>query len=250
MNTNFSFNRLGLLLKRFFVENSQKELTFWAISIVVFMLMQGPAAVSIYIIIGGFIFASNMYKSFGYTPGGMHYLLIPTTHLEKLVSGIILSTFYFLIGVLSCYFIGNTLGTYVGNMIFNLDNTVHFQLFETANEINHMSSDSNLSYLDMFVGFAIVQSIFLLGSIYFKRNTIGKTMLSIIAFTVVIGLIELALIKLNFDTTSIGSHNINIQLLDINSMFPGLETAGQVIKYATAPFFWVVSYFRLTEKEV
>jgi hypothetical protein len=33
-------------------------------------------------------------------------------------------------------------------------------------------------------------------------------------------------------------------------MFPGSDIAGQIIKYATAPFFWVVSYFRLTEKEV
>lgn len=248
MNTNFSFNRLGLLLKRFFVENSQKELTFWIISIAVFMFMHEPAAVSMFIIIGGFIFASRIYKSFSYTPGGMHYLLIPATHLEKLVSGILLSTVYFLIGVLTCYFIGNTLGIHVGNMIFNTENTVHFQLFETANEINRMSSGP--SYLDMFVGFAIVQSIFLLGSIYFKRNAVGKTILSIIAFSIVIGLIELALIKLNFDTTSITNQNINIQVLDINSMFPGLDVVGQVIKYATAPFFWVVSYFRLTEKEV
>ncbi|MBV5343028.1 hypothetical protein JZU68_05270 [bacterium] len=160
-----------------------------------------------FIIIAGFIFAGRMYKSFSYTPGGMHYLLIPATHLEKLVSGIILSTFYFLAGVLLSYFIGNTVGTHLGNLIFGLNNTVHFQLFETANEINRMSSDSNLSYLDMFVGFAIVQSIFLLGSIYFKRNTIGKTMLSIIAFTVVIGLIEILLLKFNFDTTSIQNEN-------------------------------------------
>jgi len=133
-------------------------------------------------------------------------------------------------------------------VIFNLNNTVHFQLFETANEINNISSGS--SYLDMFIGFAIVQSIFLLGSIYFKRSTIGKTFLSIIVFSVVIGLIELILLKLNFDTTSIQSQNINISLLEVKSMFPGLEVVGEIIKYATVPFFWVVSYFRLTEKEV
>lgn len=250
MNTNFSFNRLGLLLKRFFVENGQKELTFWAISIVVFMISYGPAVVGMYIIIAGFIFASKMYKSFSYTPGGMHYLLIPATHLEKLVSGIILSTFYFLTGVLLSYFIGNTVSTHVGNLIFDLNNTVHFQLFETANEINNISPSYSSSYLDMFIGFAIVQSIFLLGSIYFKRNAVGKTILSIIVFSIAIGLIEILLLKFNFDTTSIQSQNINISLLDVKSMFPGLEVVGQVIKYATAPFFWVVSYFRLTEKEV
>lgn len=250
MNTTFSFNRLGLLLKRFFVENSQKELTFWAISLVIFMLIHNPAGVGMFIMISGFVFASRMFNSFGYTPGGMHYLLIPATHLEKLVTGIILSTFYFLVCILACYFVGGTIGTHLGNLIFSTDNAVHFQLFETADAMNNISPTYDSSYIDMFMSFAIVQSIFLLGSVYFKKNIIGKTMLSIIAFGVVIGLLELLLLKLNFDTTSLNNQNINISLLNTESMFPGANLLGEIIKYATAPFFWVVSYFRLTEKEV
>lgn len=249
MNTTFSFNRLGLLLKRFFVENSQKELTFWAISLVIFMLIQNPAGVGMFIMISGFVFASRMFNSFGYTPGGMHYLLIPATHLEKLVTGIILSTFYFLVCILACYFVGGTIGTHLGNLIFSTDNSVHFQLFENEYFQNH--SYKNMTEIaDMFIGFTIVQSIFLLGSVYFKKNIIGKTMLAIIAFGVVMGLLELLLLKLNFDTTSLKNQNINISLLNTESMFPGANILGEIIKYATAPFFWVVSYFRLTEKEV
>ena len=135
MNTTFSFNRLGLLLKRFFVENSQKELTFWAISLVIFMLIQNPTGVGMFITISGFVFASRMFNSFGYTPGGMHYLLIPATHLEKLVTGILLSVFYFLICILACYFVGGTLGTQLGNLIFGTDNSIHFQLFENQSMI-------------------------------------------------------------------------------------------------------------------
>ena len=250
MNTTFSFYRLGLLLKRFFIENKQKELTFWAIAIVVFMLMYNAASVGMFIIISGFIFASRLYKSFGYTPGGMHYLLIPATHLEKLVSGVILSTFYFLISILICYVLGNTIGTHLGNLIFNTHSEVNFELFDFKNQIEYMTSGNNFPYLDMFIGFAIVQSIFLLGSVYFKRNPIGKTFLAIIAFSIVIGLFEVLLLKLNFDTTSLQNQNINIELLDMKSMFPGTAVFGKIIMYATAPFFWVVSYFRLTEKEV
>ncbi|HRZ98407.1 MAG TPA: hypothetical protein P5084_12695 [Paludibacter sp.] len=250
MNTTFSFYRLGLLLNRFFVENKQKELTFWAIAIVVFMLMYNAASVGMFIIIAGFIFASRIYKSFGYTPGGMHYLLIPATHLEKLVSGIILSTIYFLIGVLISYMLGNTIGTHLGNLIFGTNNEVNLQLFDFSNKMQYMDSGTIYPYIDMFIGFAIVQSIFLLGSIYFKRNPIGKTFLAIIAFSVVIGLFEVFLLKLNFDITSLQHENININILDLKSMFPGAETFGQIIKFSIAPFFWVVSYFRLTEKEV
>ncbi len=250
MNTTFSFYRLGLLLKRFFVENKQKELTFWAISFVVFMIIHNAASVGMFIVISGFIFASRLYKSFGYTPGGMHYLLIPATHLEKLVSGIILSTIYFLISVLICYVLGNTLGTHLGNLIFRTNSEVTLQLFDFSNEMQYMDSGIFFPYIDMFIGFAIVQSIFLLGSIYFKRNPVGKTFLAIIVFSIVIGLFEILLLKLNFDMTSLQNENINIRLLDIKSMFPGAETFGQIIKYSIAPFFWVVSYFSLTEKEV
>lgn len=249
MNTTFSFNRLSLLLKRFFVENSQKELTFWAISLVIFMLMQNPVGVGMFITISGFIFASRMFNSFGYTPGGMHYLLIPATHLEKLVTGILLSVFYFLICILACYFVGGTLGTHLGNLIFGTDNSIHFQLFENQSMMD--SEYKNIAEIvNMFVSFVIVQSIFLLGSVYFKKNIIGKTMLAIIGLGVVLVILEVILFKLNFDVTNLKSQNINIQLLNPESMFPGSDIVGEIIKYATAPFLWVVSYFRLTEKEV
>lgn len=250
MNTTFSFNRLGLLLKRFFVENSQKELTFWAISLVIFMLIQNPAGVGMFIMISGFVFASRMFNSFGYTPGGMHYLLIPATHLEKLVTGIILSTFYFLVCILACYFVGGTIGTHLGNLIFSTDNAVHFQLFETADAMNNISPTYDSSYIDMFISFAIVQSIFLLGSVYFTKNIIGKTMLSIIVFVIVLGLLELLLDKFINGASGLHTYTYHFQLFNPNPMFPGSDILGEILKYATAPFFWVVSYFRLTEKEV
>ena len=79
MNTTFSFNRLGLLIKRYFVENKQRELSFWGIVIVVFMIMHESTAIEMFFYISGFIFAARMFKIFSYTPGGMHYLLIPAT---------------------------------------------------------------------------------------------------------------------------------------------------------------------------
>ena len=49
MNTTLDINRLGLLLRRFFIENKQRELIFWGITVVVFTLMHlaGPQEKSI-----------------------------------------------------------------------------------------------------------------------------------------------------------------------------------------------------------
>src|ERR1035437_198639 len=110
MNTTLDINRLGLLLKRYFIENKQRELTFWGISTVVFMIMHRTGSVEMFMYIAGFIFAARTFKIFNYTPSGMHYLLIPATHAEKLIINIILSTLYFFIMFVITYIIGTTIG--------------------------------------------------------------------------------------------------------------------------------------------
>lgn len=240
MNTKFSINRLGLLLQRFFIENAQRELTFWAISTVVFMFLHETSMEALYIFIAGFIFAARSFRAFTYTPTGMHYLLLPATHLEKLLTAIILSTFYFLAAILVTYAIGNPIGTYLGNLILGYDNTVYYGLFNLG----------TAETLNMLVGFITVQAIFILGSIYFKRNAVGKTILVLIALMFVAVLIEVLLLKILFGTTNLEFHNVNFGINDSETLFPGIKYFGEVLKYSVAPFLWIVSYFRLTEKQV
>lgn len=240
MNTSFSLNRLGLLLKRFFVENGQRELTFWIISTVVFMVVQDESAIVMFMLIAGLIFAGRTYRAFTYTPGGMHYLLIPATHFEKLLSGILLSTVYFPGVALITYLIGNPIGTYLTNMIFGFDMPLHYKLFDS--QYVHL--------LDLIISFVTVQAVFLLGSVYFKRNAVGKTFLTFILLIIIIGILEVTLLKSLFGSTSIEMRNMNINIHDADSLFPGFSYIGTAIKYSLAPFFWIVSYFRLTEKEV
>ncbi|MBP1676918.1 MAG: hypothetical protein H6Q20_1477 [Bacteroidetes bacterium] len=240
MNTKFSINRLGLLLQRFFIENAQRELTFWAISTVVFMFLHETSMEALYIFIAGFIFAARSFRAFTYTPTGMHYLLLPATHFEKLLTAIILSTFYFLAAILVTYAIGNPIGTYLGNLILGYDNTVYYGLFNLG----------TTETLNMLVGFITVQAIFILGSVYFKRNAVGKTILVLIALMFVAVLAEVLFVKIIFGTTNFEFHNVNFDLSDSETLFPGVKYFGEVLKYSTAPFLWIVSYFRLTEKQV
>ena len=251
MNTTFSFNRLGLLIKRYFAENKQRELSFLGIVIVVFMLMHDITAIGMFFYISGFIFAARMFKIFSYTPGGMHYLLIPATHLEKLVTAILLSTVYFFIMLLVSYSIGNTLGTTLGNLIFNMQNPVSLDLFqlESISKVWGTRVISQRSLISIFLNFALIQSIFLLGSVYFKKNAIGRTFLTIIFFTILIGLLEILILRVTFGSFSITGQNMNLYISGDN-LFPGFEQAGKIVKYLMIPFFWVVAYFRLTEKQV
>jgi hypothetical protein len=252
MNTTFSLNRLGLLLKRYFTENRQHELSFWGIAIVVFMIMHQPASVEIFFYISGFIFAARTFRIFSYTPGGMHYLLIPATHLEKLVSAILLSTFYYFIMLLVTYIIGTILGTALGNSIFDTHNAISLGLFNMDSVSKSWGNIvvNHIGFIEFMLSFALMQSVFLLGSVYFKRNAIGKTFLTLISLAFLIGIIELVIFKISF-----GSYHLNGQSLDF-SIIPGNDVLGyfklilKTLKYLLIPFFWVVSYYRLTEKQV
>lgn len=252
MNTTLNINRIGLLLKRFFIENKQRELTFWGITIIIFMLMHQTESVAMFLYVTGFIFAARMFKAFSYTPSGMHYLLIPATHTEKLVTSILLSTIYYFAMILVTYIIGNIAGTYLGNLIFGTDNQVHLALFNLGNPANGFNpGETNSNGLwNIFISFAIIQALFLLGSLYFKRNVIGKTIMAIIGISIVLGLIEVVLLKVTFGTYHFDNQMFNMTIPAGKNLFHGFETAGQILKYAAVPFLWIVSYFRLTEKEV
>jgi len=257
MNTTLNINRLGLLLKRYFTENKQRELTFWGIATVVFMIMHQKGSVELFMYIAGFIFAARTFKIFNYTPSGMHYLLIPATHAEKLTINIILSSFYFFCMILITYVIGTAIGTQLGNLMFGMDNTITFELFQTnpnqMSLINQMNVTEYSGLWNTFVTFAIIQSIFMLGSIYFKGNAIGKTFLTVIGISIILVMIELFLLKVTF-----GTYHLNGQMINFNINFNSGYMFGSqisqilsgVFKYALIPFFWVVTYLRLTEKEV
>jgi hypothetical protein len=255
MNTTLDINRLGLLLKRFFIENKQRELTFWGITTVVFTLMhlagsqEKSISVEMFLYISGFIFAARTFKIFNYTPGGMHYLLIPATHLEKLTTAILLSTFYYFVMVLITYSLGTIFGTTIGNFFFESNNPIVFALFNSIPDL-YNNSHAPMSLLNKFILFAGIQSVFMLGSIYFKGNAVGKTFLAITAISIVLGIIELLLLRITFGTYHLGEQMINISMVSEHGFLSALDTVSTVFAYALIPFFWIVSYFRLKEKQV
>ena len=253
MNTTFNFKRLGLLLQRYFVENKQREFTFWGITIFVFFLMRDSSAAEMFLIISGLIFAAKTFKIFAYTPGGMHYLLIPATHAEKIVSAIILSTIYYFSMFILAYTTGTWLGIELGNLLLGFEKPLTFSFLQMDN-ISAFHNGQMIQHNGLFktfISFMITQSMFLLGSLFFKRNAVTKTFLSIIAVSLVLIGIQIVLIKIN-----LGTWNMNLQMnntLFIPSgmkLFKDYEWVLKSLTYLLIPFLWLVSYFRLTEKQV
>lgn len=256
MNNSFSFSRLGLLIKKQWFDNAKLyslsvlALTgllaiifiFWAIvngsrydeqdTIVIFFILLFGA---------GLIFASSTFAVLGDKAKGTYWLGIPATHLEKLLCGIFYSIIVFLVVYLVSFFVVRQI-TFV---IIRLDPDNEIRWAE-----NFLPGEI-LCYI-----FIALQSLFMLGSVYFERFAFIKTVL---AALFIIFLFMLAGV---FFTKNLLPHNSGIRGLTsfatygdnemkLYRLAPWIEdTVIALAKFIWAPVFWVATYFRLKEKEI
>jgi hypothetical protein len=251
----FNLNRLGLLFQRYFAERFHTELIYWGIMIIVFMFIRNtPTAIFLMIIVAGVFYAARFFREIHSRSNGIAYFMIPATQLEKLTVGIVMTSFYYFAMMIITYVIGNLLGTALNNILASMNFLILFnhsplqwRLFSLDSFWNNFGT---IEYMMDFriwllVLFLYSQSLYLLGGVYFKRNQTLTTYLT----TNVIGF--LLLIFFVVETLLIFGH--------LNS-FAGMNFpywwdqffiyALQAFVSLLIPFFWVVSYFRLTEKQV
>jgi len=263
-----NFNRLGLMFRRYFAERSRFELIQWITMIIVFMFLRNNVTgISISIVVSGVIYASSFYKEIHSPGSGVAYFMIPASQLEKTILGVVITSFYYFVMILVAYIVGNLLGTLFFNMLASLNGAIGLDLFHhsslqwslfsvsfaepgwvnvNVNGSSNFFENATTNYLlRIFHLFLIGQSIYMLGSIYFKHIRFFATFLA----TIVIGLIllivfatEARLLFGNFN--AIPNYSLNYDFS---------HTVGSILKNALwllPPFLWVVSYFRLTEKQV
>jgi hypothetical protein len=91
----------------------------------------------------------------------------------------------------------------------------------------------------------------MLGALYFKHNTIGKTWLTFFGLMIFLGLFQLLLMKILWLDIELAGKSITSYSMQNQSSLELMSgRVGQVLSYTITPFLWIVSYFRLTEKQV
>ena len=190
----------------------------------------------------GLIFASTTFGALSDKAKGTYWLSIPATHLEKLLCGI----FYSLIAFLAVYLVS----FFIIQQI-----TFAFIRINPDNDIRYMSNLKEPAILFFYI-FLALQSLFILGSVYFERFAFIKT---ILAALFIIFLFMLAGI---FFAKNLLPHNSGMRGLTSFSIYgdnemklyrlaPWIEdTIIALTKFIWAPVFWVATYFRLKEKEI
>ncbi len=250
----FRFERVALLLKRYFYENMNREVMFWCIITLLFTILDHRNFVILVMFASGIIAAVRLNKELLSTSSGMHYLMIPATHLEKLITGIVLNTVYHFCMILVSYTIGNLLISVVYHFILKMEIPVNWDLFQvtTPENINGVLEMTLQNVFWSLSGmFAVSQALFMLGSLYFRHNAIPKTIFSLVAIGIVLFNLQIFLFKTLWDVKYISNAILPAFVMFSESNIPPfIEKTILIGTYLMLPFLWVVSYFRLSEKQI
>lgn len=267
MNASFSFRRLGLLIRkqgleqgRFYMLASIAMFGIILLSFIFFwILMDRPhysedvTYVMYYcgLFIGGAFFASMAFAPLGEKEKGMYWLGFPASHAEKLATTIFFTTIMFFLVYTAQFFIVKWLAVGFLEKYIVDGSAITYRELRWTDEWEQLMGYLLLCYF-------AVQSLFLLGSVYFRKYAFIKTIITGVVFWAVYVFVIYKAFRL------IIPENYNWELLEMRSMADertGMYeyyTVGQwvrssllfALKWIWVPLFWLVSWFSLKEKEI
>ena len=248
----FSKNRMILLARNIWIQNKSKDLHL-ALLIVAIMTFIGLVSsanedynlLNLPLKIIVIVLAGTTFKKLAIPSQAVSYFMIPVSTAEKTIVAILFLQLYYIIGIGILSFVG----FYIGQIIHNLILFIPFfkQLFIEIESTTPHFTLSSISYSDIgtsLLNLTLYVSIFLFGSIYFRKNAIIKTLLSVGGFIfaiMIINIIILGIVNINhpYNHTSFNLVNLSVETNIIS----------YTLKVLAILFFWFITYLRLKETE-
>jgi hypothetical protein len=179
-------------------------------------------------IFGGFIITSKVFKEISSKHRGWFYMMLPANPIEKVLA-------YWLTTSIG-YIVIASIAMVVLSIITSLITSI---FFKTALYVYNPVDKTGLMFM---VHYCILQSVFFLGAISFRKNNFLKTILAMFVVIVVVAIILGIISYLLYNDASIDSTGMNI----IN---PKIYYSLNIVYYALViPFFLTVSYFKFKER--
>ena len=190
-----------------------------------------------YFFAGGYVFTSTIFSELRTSHRGYLYLTLPASTFEKLAVSWFITSVLYVIAAIIVMFAINALLMIVA-IAFSSSHVPLFNLFDP-------------SILKTYAVYMVTQPIFILGAIYFRRVNFLKTLLSLfvigIAISIYTSLAARLIIFPDFDGMQFGNMPENCLDFFENTFAPIITN---LFWFCTAPFFLIVSYFRLKERQV
>jgi len=213
----------------------------------------------------GCFYASTIFSELGSKSRAIQYLSLPASHLEKLLCGILFGVVFFFIAFTIVFYMVDIPMVSLANRIIASEKQHWPNSFLPIGSVGVLNIWNNgwapiidrKYHFFLFAYFAI-QSAFLLGSVYFARWSFIKTVVSLVAFWVIFILYVQKGIAEHLPDGWHGhdlvrwSNNTENGALASLVVLPGIMERIFIflMQYSIPPIFWIITYFRLKEKEV
>lgn len=198
-----------------------------------------------FLLLGGFIMTSLAFANNMHCKVKQHaWLMLPVHAHEKLITSIIYYAVIYPIALILFFTASSAVIEGLNSLFFSS----HGLLF------NPFDAD----VWEMVLHYIILQSVFLLGSVYFRNRHFVKTVLSLMGLGFVMSLIAMIVFRIAyapyFDQLFHSAYYIDENILWNQAAGTPLvrftEVLGKILYYGIlAPFCWVVAYFRIREVE-
>lgn len=284
MNQSFDLQRWGLLVRKHWGDNRNKyTLSLGAIAALLllwygFLLLvepRRPISTSMQIVtyyiglfLTGSLYASLLFADLANRPKAINFLAVPASHLEKVFCLALYCILIFFVCYTAIFYAVDFIMVKAGNAVARLrweEIHGHRELFvpeKVANvfyrfEERNSNNPFNTLSLVLLIFFA-VQGAYALGSIYFPAYSFIKTTIAIL---LLILFFIFFVVKVLVPILPPGSFGDNLTRFNLarNGEYDHLviQLPGWTdnvffgfFKYVIAPVFWLITYFRLKEKEV
>ncbi len=197
--------------------------------------------------IGGFIATSSIFKEIHRSESAQSYIMLPASPLEKVVSRILISN------------IGWILLSLIWYSVYSFISAGTTELL--AGQHHPIFNPFKASVLLMYAHYIVLQSVFLVGAIWFRKGHLFKTLLSLFIAGVLLSIITMLAVRIIFAPYFTGFFAVD-QTHMIGPMFENLpfrfadninllENISKIIYWALlAPVAWVITYTRFREVQL
>lgn len=196
---------------------------------------------------GGYIMTSTMFKDVHDKSRNIYWLTMPGSTFEKFLSRLLISSIFYVV-----------LLTLLYPLLAAVSELFNLTVFGMRHDFfNPFTSD----VAKLIPYYLVTQSLFFAGAASFRKHPIAKTILTIAVFQIVLSLIAVLLLRIFF-----GSSFNFVSSLDFNGNFMNftdfhidsligfgkiMTSIGKVLFWGImAPFFYILTYLKLSEKEV
>jgi hypothetical protein len=190
------------LTRRYFIEGGRKDITTFLMVILIIAILDfiQPLGVSntfmlLVLNIMAILYAGRIFSIFQPVSKTIHYLTIPASSAEKTLFNACLVYLYYNVLLVAALFLGSVLGELLRKLIIS---SYEFNLFFP------------ITWNELFT-LLTFESVFIFGSIYFKTHPVVKTLLWMLAVSLVLFLVDSSIMNIYNRKAFISASTIDIE---------------------------------------